>query len=219
MKNNLDLIGCDETGVGDYFSPIIFVAAYVPDQAKEEIINLGVKDSKKLSDKKIVKIASQILDKVFYTKTTLTQKGNNSLARFLNVNEVKLLYHYKNIVALQEKISKPAIIDQFSTLRSIAGYEARLAKTNLNFQKPHYEVLFETKAEDNYLSVAVASILARYFFLKAMQEQNEKYKVIFPFGASNKIIEFGKEFIKIYGKEELNVVAKTNFKTTDAILG
>lgn len=45
-------IGVDETGVGDYFTPVVSVACFIPKNNIDEIINLGVKDSKKLNDKK-----------------------------------------------------------------------------------------------------------------------------------------------------------------------
>ncbi|MCU4117063.1 ribonuclease HIII [Mycoplasma zalophi] len=217
MKNS-DYIGCDETGVGDFFTPIVFVAAYIEESNYSKIINLGVKDSKKITDKKILEIAPQIQKLTKYSKMILTQQGNNNLAKFLNANEIKLLFHYKNINKLQEQIDKQAFIDQFSTINSIKKYEQKLLKTSLGFNLPKHEVIYETKAEDKVLSIACASILARYFLLLEMQKQNQKYNVTFPLGASSKIIEFGKEFVKFYGKEEISKVAKTNFKTIKQIL-
>lgn len=42
-------IGVDETGVGDYFSPVISVACYIPFKNIDRLIALGVADSKTLS--------------------------------------------------------------------------------------------------------------------------------------------------------------------------
>ena len=53
-------IGVDETGVGDYFTPVVSVACFIPKNNIDEIINLGVKDSKKLNDKKIITIAKKL---------------------------------------------------------------------------------------------------------------------------------------------------------------
>ncbi|WP_246777990.1 ribonuclease HIII [Mycoplasma zalophi] len=217
MKNS-DYIGCDETGVGDFFTPIVFVAAYIEESNYLKIINLGVKDSKKITDKKILEIAPQIQKLTKYSKMILTQQGNNNLSKFLNANEIKLLFHYKNINKLQEQIDKQAFIDQFSTINSIKKYEQKLLNTSLGFNLPKHEIIYETKAEDKVLSIACASILARYFLLLEMQKQNQKYNLTFPLGVSSKIIEFGKEFVKLYGKEEIFKVAKTNFKTIKQIL-
>ncbi|MCF1355215.1 ribonuclease HIII, partial [Mycoplasma hominis] len=70
MNKNLDeLIGVDETGVGDYFSPVISVACYIPKDNIEKLKQIGVKDSKKLSDKRIIEIFNQIENLVYYQKT------------------------------------------------------------------------------------------------------------------------------------------------------
>ncbi|QJR43999.1 ribonuclease HIII [Mycoplasma miroungirhinis] len=217
MKNNEDYIGCDETGVGDFFSPIVFVAAYIYPENYLKILNLGVKDSKKITDKKILEIAPQIMKLTKFTGTILTQQGNNQLANNFNTNEVKLIYHYLNINKLQKEIDKQAFIDQFSTLNSIKKYEDKLSKILNTFIIPKYPVNFETKAEDKILSVACASILARYYLLIEMQKQDQKYHMHFPLGASSSVIEFGKKFLKIYGQEKLKEVSKTNFKTFSQI--
>ena len=39
-------IGVDETGVGDYISPVISVACYIPFKNIDRLIAIGVADSK-----------------------------------------------------------------------------------------------------------------------------------------------------------------------------
>jgi len=73
------------------------------------------------------------------------------------------------------------------------------------------------KAEHN-IAVAAASILARARFLEKMAKLSRKYKMIFPRGASDSVIDAGKQFILKYGLLELNLVAKMHFKTTTEIL-
>jgi ribonuclease HII len=55
-----NFIGVDETGVGDYFSPIISVACFVLPQNIDKLLELKVNDSKKLSDNYILQIAPEI---------------------------------------------------------------------------------------------------------------------------------------------------------------
>ena len=52
----IDSIGSDEVGTGDYFGPIVVTASYVNKSDITFLEELGVKDSKKLTDKKIIKI-------------------------------------------------------------------------------------------------------------------------------------------------------------------
>ena len=39
---------------------------------------------------------------------------------------------------------------------------------------------FETKAENKYLAVACASVIARYYFLEAIKQLSKKYHFVFP---------------------------------------
>ena len=50
-------IGSDEVGTGDYFGPIVVTASYVDQADMSFIEDLGVRDSKKLTDEKILEIA------------------------------------------------------------------------------------------------------------------------------------------------------------------
>ena len=47
---------------------------------------------------------------------------------------------------------------------------------------------------------------------------SEKYGVTILKGASDKVDELGKQIVKKYGKQELNKIAKINFKNTEKIL-
>ena len=49
-------VGSDEVGTGDYFGPIVVTASYLKKEDIEKLEKLGVHDSKKLTDEKILKI-------------------------------------------------------------------------------------------------------------------------------------------------------------------
>jgi len=68
------------------------------------------------------------------------------------------------------------------------------------------------------MGVAAASILARAEFLRQLAVLSRKYGMDLPKGASSAVIETGKDFVKRYGKERLNEVAKIHFKTTKSVL-
>lgn len=53
-------IGSDEAGIGDYFGPITAGAAYITQERIPELKQIGVKDSKSLSDEEILAIAKEI---------------------------------------------------------------------------------------------------------------------------------------------------------------
>ena len=60
---NISSVGSDEVGTGDYYGPIVVTASYVDKSMIPFLIDLGVRDSKKLTDEKILKIAANFLGK------------------------------------------------------------------------------------------------------------------------------------------------------------
>ncbi|MGX9339544.1 ribonuclease HIII [Mycoplasma sp. 1781] len=226
MTKDSDYIGVDETGVCDYFAPIVSVACFIPEENIQLIKNLGVKDSKKLSDSKIMGIAEYIIKNnvVLFKDTTMSQKGYNNLIKFgINNNAVKTLIHMNSIDRLQNivKNNKKVVIDQYTTLNKFNEHIANLYNKNL-IKKNIFErisLVQETKAEDKFLSVACASILARYILLKKMEAQKANYDGFdFILGASDLVIKQGVSFVKKFGISELYNVAKFQFKTTKKIL-
>ena len=53
-------IGSDEVGTGDYFGPIVVTAAYVKKEDIPFLEELGVKDSKKMTDDKILEVVPKL---------------------------------------------------------------------------------------------------------------------------------------------------------------
>ena len=123
--------------------------------------------------------------------------------------------HNQCYLNLEKKVGElPAlrVIDQFTPEKKYyyyLGTETQIVKG----------IHFETKAENAYLCVGAASIIARYAFLKTFDQYREKYYFPFPKGAGTKVDEFGKQFIKEYGVKEFNKYAKLNFKNTQKIKG
>jgi len=66
-----DQIGSDEVGVGDFLLPMVVVATYIQKKDIQKLKNLGVNDSKKLSDEKIKNVAKKLITFVEYSKLTL----------------------------------------------------------------------------------------------------------------------------------------------------
>ena len=53
-------IGTDESGKGDYFGPLVVAGVLVEKENVSKLIDFGVKDSKKINDVTIEKIAEKI---------------------------------------------------------------------------------------------------------------------------------------------------------------
>ena len=72
-------IGSDEVGTGDYFGPICVCASYVTENDIEWLNELGVNDSKTLSDEKIIKIAPLLAKRIPYSQMSVDPVKYNSL--------------------------------------------------------------------------------------------------------------------------------------------
>ncbi len=210
---NMSTIGSDEVGTGDFFGPIVVSATYV---AKEDIpflTELGVRDSKKLTDIKIKKIAPIIMKKIPYTTYILTNTTyNDNWSEDINMNKIKAILHNKVLYTLKEKNYDydKIVVDQFVYP---AKYYAHLKDVKNKVTK----ITFMTKAEDKCLSVAAASIISRYIFLREMQKLSEEFKMDIPKGAGLNVDQVGIKIAKEYGMQKLKEIAKLNFKNKDKI--
>lgn len=206
-------VGSDEVGTGDYFGPIIVTAAFVRKEDINLLIDLGVKDSKKITDEKIIKIAPEIIKNIKHTTLILDNKTyNDHYSSDVNMNKIKAVLHNKALLNLIKKENnyKEIIIDQFVNPKKYFEYLSNNKEIVKNIK-------FYTKAEDKFLSVAAASIISRYYFIQKINELTDKYKIEIPKGAGPKVNNVAKEIIQKYGIDELNNIAKLNFKNTEDI--
>lgn len=208
-------IGSDEVGTGDFLGPVIVVASYVKKDLIPYLKELGVDDSKKLTDKKILEIVPKFIDKVIFSKLTCdNNKYNEMISKGYNMNSIKAVLHneaLKNVLKKSQDYNCQIYIDQFCDVLLYYRYLEGRYEPLIN------NVNFHTKGESLFPSVAVSSLIARYSFLLYMEELNKKYHMEFPKGASSVVDNFAKKFKETYGIDELNKVCKKNFKNYDSL--
>lgn len=208
---NVSTIGTDEVGTGDYFGPVVVTAAYVSVSDMKLLMDLGVRDSKKLTDNDIIKIAPTLIKKLKHITYILDNKTYNE--KPTNMNKIKAILHNKVLIDILKKHQldfKYIVIDQFCYPRLYFNY-LKEAKEKVT------KVVFATKAEDKCLSVAAASIISRYIFLQEIVKLSENVDVLLKKGAGMEVDKQGAEILKKYGKEKLALIAKLNFKNTEKI--
>lgn len=216
-QNKLDIfvpqIGSDEVGFGDLFGPIIVASSYIDSTLLEYISSLGVTDSKLLTDEKILEIGPKLISKVPYSELYLPQEKYNQIEQNgFNMNKIKAKMHNRVLLNLAKKYPAAELkIDQFASEPIYYSY----LKEEKEIARP---IEFSTKGELAFPSVAAASVIARYAFLKRMEQLDKIYDLHFPFGANAKVDKFGIEFVKKFGVEELNKVAKMNFANISRII-
>ncbi len=211
---NMSTIGSDECGTGDYFGPIIVVATYVDKKDIMYLDELGVKDSKKITDDKIISIAPKLIKKIPYSAIILDNETyNKNYSTEINMNKIKAILHNKVLVSLLNKGPfdyEKIVVDQFV-------YPKKYFEHIKEVQNKVTNIYFLTHAEDQCYSVAAASIISRFIFLQEMDKISDKYKIVIPKGAGPLVDETAKIIVEKYGIEELSKIAKTNFKNTDKV--
>lgn len=212
---NINSIGSDEVGTGDYFGPIVVSASYVSVNDIDFLTNLGVRDSKKLSDEKILEIVPQIVKRIKYKTIILSNKEYNKYHNEdMNMNKIKAILHNKvlyNLTYENDIKYDYIVVDQFESPKS---YYNHLNDTD----KIVKNITFITKAEDKCMSVACSSLISRYIFIKEIDKLGEKYGIFIPKGASSYVDDIAIKLVSKYGKNVLNDIAKLNFSNTKRIL-
>ena len=209
----INSIGSDEVGTGDYYGPIVVTASYVNKDDIPFLTELGVKDSKKLSDEQILKIVPKIIKKIKYKTIMLSNKEyNDNYGKDMNMNKIKAVLHNKVLTEMvKDNDYDYIVVDQFEPEKSYYNHLS-------DVPNPLKGITFITKAEDKCLSVAVSSLISRYIFIKEMDKLGDKYGIFLPKGANYYVEDVGIKLVNKYGEKILHDIAKLNFSNTDRIL-
>ena len=211
---NFSTIGSDEVGTGDFFGPIVVTATYVSTKDFDFLQELGVRDSKKITDEKILQIAPEIMKKIPYVTTILDNKTyNEKHSKNCNMNKLKAILHNKALYELKSKNNwsfAKIVVDEFCSKDKFYEYIKDVPDKVMH-------ITFMTKAEDKVLSVACASIISRYIFLRKMDELSDSIHIPLPKGAGINVDKIAKEIKDEYGIEKLEEIAKMNFSNANRL--
>lgn len=208
-------IGSDEVGTGDYFGPIVVTASFVKKEDIPYLEELGIKDSKKLTDEKILDIAPKVAKKISYKSLILSnQEYNEKHGSNNNMNKIKAIMHNKVLYQMVQETKEKydyIIVDEFARENRYYDY----IKDMKEIQRG---ITFMTKAEDKNLAVACSSVISRYIFLKEFDKLSDSLHIPLPKGAGANVDVIGEEIVDKYGQDKLKEVAKLNFANTERIL-
>ena len=202
-------IGVDESGKGDFFGPLVIAGVAVNPALKKMFTDIGIKDSKQLDDEKISKLAKEVQKNSKWSVVVINpQKYNELYGKFKNLNKLLAWGHARVIENILEKAPECnlALSDKFAK-------DDKVIENALMVKGRQIKMVQKTKGEED-IAVAAASVVARAEYVSRMKSMSNSYKINFPKGASDKVIQCGNDYITKYGKERLNEVAKLHFKTT-----
>ncbi len=210
--NQIERIGIDESGKGDYFGPLVIAAVFVDATTQGELRLMEVRDSKKISDGRVLEMAPDIKTICPHSVIAIgPQKYNELYAKIKNLNRLLAWGHAKALENLLERgvTCERAISDQFGDERLIL---------NVLQEKGQKITLEQRPRAESDLAVAAASILARAEFLIRLKRLSSEVGTTLPKGGSPAVELAAKMVVKKHGQDRLGTIAKLHFKTTKAVL-
>lgn len=211
-------IGTDESGKGDYFGPLVVAGFFTNVEVNSMLCNIGVKDSKKLEDGRILEIAD-IITREFPDRIMISnifpERYNELYSHFSmqgkNLNFLLAWGHSQVIEKLLEKNQKAegVLADQF-------GDSSYIEKSLLEKGRK-LEIMQATRAEQD-MAVAASSIIARSEFLKWLDFNKKVLNIEIPKGADEEAKKSALMIARSVGIMELKKYVKLHFKTTKEIL-
>lgn len=209
-----DLAGSDEVGTGDYFGPIVVVAALVREKDIEYLESLGINDSKKMKDDYILEIAEEVQNRITNVSFVLDNKKYNELIdNGFNLNKIKAVMHNQVMMKMKaENLNiNGFIVDQFASEKNYYNY--------LKGSKNVVKVTLTEKAESKYLCVATASVIARYIFLQEIDKISAQLGESIIKGAGSKVDDQMMRLTETFGQAKMQNYVKWHFKNTKKALG
>lgn len=200
--------GCDESGKGDLFGPLVTACVVADGDMVRQWLELGVADSKKLTDGSILKLDKEIRKtKGVVIKTAFARmpKYNELYYKFdKNLNKLLAWYHGKSLIgALDERPAPWGLLDQFTKQKLVDAYVK---------DRKDFRLVSRTKAESDPV-VAAASIVARAVYVREMKRLSDEAGEKLIKGASAKVLAQAKKIVAEKGTEALKNYAKMHFKT------
>jgi ribonuclease HIII len=205
-------VGSDESGKGDYFGPLVVAAVALTREGWPVLRELGVRDSKSLTDSLATSLAAQIREAFPSEVVVIMPRRYNELYEdFRNVNRLLAWAHARAIEQVLEQApdATAAVSDQFG--------DESLIRDAL-FKRGRAVQLVQMHRAERDPAVAAASILARAEFLRRLGRLGRDAGVRLPKGASAAVEAAARAVVAARGPEALRDIAKLHFRTTQRVV-
>lgn len=204
----MNIIGVDEAGKGDYFGYLVASAVLLDDNGADFLKKEGVKDSKKISDAKIHRLAILVRKHPHVIVKISPEKYNMLYKKFKSLNIMLAWCHARAIENILEKNKADLVIsDKFA--------DEKVLKSQLMEKGKKVRLIQKINAESE-MPVAAASILARDEFLTTLRKLSREIGYSLPKGSTH-VKEAAKDVIKLHGEDSLKYIAKLHFKITKQV--
>lgn len=188
-----DIVGSDEALKGDTFGGIVVAAVHITSENKERLTALGVRDSKRISKGRILRLAKELMKLSHWMAISLLPAEYNALTSEIGTTELLNALH-KHCFSMMDMPKAWHVVDKFPGCR--VGDEA------------------VEQAESKFIEVAAASVIAKAMGIRQLQYLSKRAGFRLPLGSSHV-----SEALKMLRQSGLPPAAfvKLNFKNVKSV--
>ncbi|MGC9517229.1 MAG: ribonuclease HII [Methanomicrobiales archaeon] len=200
------IVGIDEAGRGPVIGPLVVCGVCIDEKKLKNLERLGIKDSKKLSPKRRT-ILHRKIKKIFdYHVISISASDIDNLrSKDVNLNEIEKIAITKIISYFQPDL---AIID------SVDVNPERFRNEIKEIVNEDIEIIAEHGADDKYLIVGAASIIAKVERDLEIAEIRKKFKDV---GSGYPSDPKTQSFLKKYKFENLPDFVRKSWNTSQKL--
>ena len=199
----MDILGIDEAGRGSVLGPMVIAGVVVPEKMDKILERMGVKDSKRLTPNRRT-ILSRKLKKMFEYEIVVISAREIDDMRTSGVNLNEIEKNAMESIILKLKPEK-AIVDAVDV--KAERFQENLCKdTGIN-------VIAEHKADDKYIEVSAASIIAKAERDDYIKEINKDYIKSGGIGSGYPSDPNTKKFLSNYTYDEMPDFVRKSWAT------
>ncbi|KZX15501.1 ribonuclease HII [Methanobrevibacter cuticularis] len=204
----MKILGIDEAGRGPVLGPLIIAGIVVPEEKTSILERMGIKDSKKLTPTRR-KVLSHKLQRTFeYEIVEIRAKDIDNLrAKGINLNEIEKIAMIKIIDKLDADY---IIVDSVDVKPKRFEEEIKKITGDIKIKAEH-------KADDNYLQVAAASIIAKYKRDEIVEKIKREYRKIGDVGSGYPSDPKTKKFLENFTYDEMPDIIRKSWKTVEKL--
>lgn len=199
----MDILGIDEAGRGSVLGPMVIAAVTIPEKMDKVLERMGVKDSKRIVPNRRT-ILSRKLKKMFeYDMVIISASEIDEMrANGINLNQI-------------EKNAMKDLILRFKPEKAIVdAVDVKPERFQKNLcEDTGFDIIAEHKADDNYIQVSAASIIAKAERDKRIEEINKEFIRQGGIGSGYPSDPTTKKFLSNYSYDEMPDFVRKSWNT------
>lgn len=203
----MDILGVDEAGRGSVLGPMVIAGVIVPEKMEKVLERMGVKDSKRLAPNRRT-ILSRKLKKMFEYEIVVISalEIDKMRANGINLNDI-------------EKNAMRDLIIRLNPEKAIVDAVDVKAERFQNYlcESTGVDVIAEHKADDKYIEVSAASIIAKAERDAQIAEINKEYIKTGGIGSGYPSDPTTKEFLNNYTYDEMPEFVRKSWATVSKL--